>query len=119
MSSNEKQFLGKKRKDENNPLEIYINEPNKIKKEEPQIKETHDINEKNIIKEKKEINKTSITSISQYYSSLIKEDWKNKIMSDLRKYYDSIEINSYSIYELLKQLLNKDFDLFIDYYSKY
>ena len=40
-------------------------------------------------------------------------------MSDLRKYYDSIEINSYSIYELLKQLLNKDFGLFIDYYSKY
>ena len=55
MSSNEKQFLGKKRKDENNPLEIYMNEPKKIKKEEPQIKETHDINEKNIKKRKKKL----------------------------------------------------------------
>ena len=120
MSSKKKSLLKQKRKNENISIETDINKPNKKKKEEPQIKESYVDKEENIINNDfKAANKKSITSIAQYHSKLIKEDWKNKQIPDLIKYCESTGINAESNYELLIKLINTDFDLFLKYYSTY
>ena len=120
MSYDKQSLLGRKKKDKSALFEIDMNKTNKKIKEEPQFKENYEDNSKNkIMDNKKETSKKQIYSISQYYLTLIKEDWKNKNILDLRKYCDSIGINPYSNYELLNILLNNNFDLFIEYYSKY
>ena len=108
MTSEEKIYIQHKRKREKEPVKEEIFNPNKKKKEE-----------NTILDDTKENNKIIITSINKYYSKLIKEDWKNKQIHDLRKYCESLIINAESNYELLIQLINIDFDLFVELYSKY
>ena len=121
MSSEKKaSLLKQKRKNENISTETDINKPKKKKKEEPQFKESCENKEQNIINpDPKKTNKKSITSIAQYYSKLIKEDWKSKQIPDLRKYCESIGINAESNYELLTKLISIDLDSFLEYYSTY
>ena len=119
MSDNKKSLLQAKRKNKRAQSETDIYKQNKKVKEEPQHQENIEEEEKKDINtEGKEMNKKSITSLSEYYSKLISEDWKNKQIPELRKYCESIGINSESNYELLNKLVN-DLDLFPKYYSTY
>ena len=121
MSSEKKtSLLKQKRKKEDISTETDINKPQKKKKEELQFKESCEDKEQSIINiNPKKTNKKSITSIAQYHSKLITEDWKSKTIPDLRKYCESIGINAESNYELLTKLISIDLDLFLEYYSTY
>ena len=121
MSTKKKSFLNKKRQGEN-IIQINTNEPNKRSKKDNKIQEIPKENKNQIkIDDIKIENKNlvKIISIYEYYSKKLKEDWKGKDISSLKKYCESIEINAESNYYLLTQLIDFDIDSFFRYYSKY